>query len=46
MSSESQKKLMKDFLHNEGVEVKIPNIYKLDDTVNEKLELSGKSLKI
>ena len=42
MSSESQKKLMKDFLHNEGVEVKIPNIYKLDDTVNEKLELSGK----
>lgn len=42
MSSESQKKLMKDFLNNEGVDIKIPNIYKLDDSVNEKLELSGK----
>jgi len=42
MSSESQKKLMKDFLKNEGVDIKIPNIYKLDDSVNEKLELSGK----
>jgi DNA repair exonuclease SbcCD ATPase subunit len=42
MSKDSQRKLMKDFLENEGVGVKIPNIYKLDDKVNEKLELSGK----
>ena len=42
MSPDSQKKLMKDFLQSEGVKVKIPNIYKLDDSVNEKLELSGK----
>ena len=42
MSKDNQKKLMKDFLKSEGVEIKLPNIYKLDDSVNEKLELSGK----
>ena len=42
MSYDNQKKLMKEFLESNGVKFDFPSLDRLDNKVNEKLELSGK----